>query len=180
MHGICQNSEYSSVTQRSGYARICLDRVLNISRVLNMPGFWICKSYTGFLICHNTLNMAKFWTWLGSRYASVTQRSEYARICLDRALNISRVLNMPRFRLWQGSEYASVTQSSKYVTIWLNISKEDENMPEYIWIYNNRQCSEYVSYKTEREVTLQVNECLLRNGHIPNPVKDLRFGKNSF
>ena len=27
------------VTQRSEYARICLDRVLNISWVLNMPGF---------------------------------------------------------------------------------------------------------------------------------------------
>ena len=29
------------------------------------------------------LNMAKFRIWQGSRYATVTQRSEYAGICLD-------------------------------------------------------------------------------------------------
>ena len=33
----------------------------------------------------------------GSQYASVTERSEYDRICLDRVLNISCVLNMPGF-----------------------------------------------------------------------------------
>ena len=33
--------------------------------------------------------MAKFQTWLGSQYASVTRRSEYAKICLGRGLNIS-------------------------------------------------------------------------------------------
>ena len=32
------SSQYTSVTQRSEYARICLDRVLNISWVLNMQG----------------------------------------------------------------------------------------------------------------------------------------------
>ena len=35
------------------------------------------------------LNMAKFWIWQGCQYVSVTQRSKYARICLDRVLNIS-------------------------------------------------------------------------------------------
>ena len=35
------------------------------------------------------VNMANLWIWLGFQYASVTQRSEYARICLDRGLNIS-------------------------------------------------------------------------------------------
>ena len=35
------------------------------------------------------LNMAKFWIWQGSQYANVTQRSEYARICLYRVLNVS-------------------------------------------------------------------------------------------
>ena len=34
------------------------------------------------------LNIAKFWIWQGSQYASVTRRSEYARKCLDRVLNI--------------------------------------------------------------------------------------------
>ena len=68
------------------------------------------------------LNMGKFWIWQGSQYASVTQRSEYARICLHRALNIPWVLNMPGFWMWQGSEYANVTQGSKYATILLNMS----------------------------------------------------------
>ena len=33
---------------------------------------------------------------------------------------------------------------------------------------------EYVSYNTWREVTLQVNGRLFRDGRIQNPVKDLR------
>ena len=49
---IGQASQHASVTQRSEYIRICLDRVLNVSQVLNMPGFSMCKSYTGFQICH--------------------------------------------------------------------------------------------------------------------------------
>ena len=32
------------------------------------------------------------------------------------------------------------------------------NISEYVWVYDNRQGSEYVSYNTQREVTLQVNE----------------------
>ena len=36
-----QCSQHTRVKHRSQYVRICLDRVLNISRVLNMPGFWI-------------------------------------------------------------------------------------------------------------------------------------------
>ena len=32
-------------------------------------------------------------------------------------------------------------------------------MPDYVWIYNNTQDSEYLLYK----VTLQVNEYLLRD-----------------
>ena len=36
-------------------------------------------------------------------------------------------------------------------------------MPGYVWIYNNRQDFEYVSRNTLCEVTLQVNEYLLRD-----------------
>ena len=50
------------------------------------------------------LNMAKFWIWQDFQIASVTQRSECARICLDsdygRILNMQdlhRVLNMPQY-----------------------------------------------------------------------------------
>ena len=44
----------------------------------------------------------------------------------------------------------------------------------YVWIYDNRPGSEYVSCNTEDDVFLQFNEYLLRDGHIQNPVKDLR------
>ena len=52
------------------------------------------------------------------------------------------------FKICQYSEYETVTQGSKYATTWLNTSELDENMPEDVWIYNNKQASEYVSYKT--------------------------------
>ena len=83
--------------------------------------------------------------------------------------------NMPGFGLWQSFEYARVTQGFKYATIWLNISEQDVNMPEYVWIYDYEQVSEHVSYNTQRGVTLQVNEYLLRERHIQNPVKGLRW-----
>ena len=43
------------------------------------------------------LNMAKFWFWQGFQDASFTQPNEYARICLNRVLNISWVLNIPEY-----------------------------------------------------------------------------------
>ena len=52
-----------------------------------------------------------------------------------------------------GSEYAGVIQSSKYATIWLNMSEYEVNIAEYVWIYDNRQGSEYVSYNTYHKVT---------------------------
>ena len=58
---IWEGYQYTSVTRRCEYPRISLDRVLNISRVLNMPGFWICNS------------MAEY-VWIGQ---------EYTWICLD-------------------------------------------------------------------------------------------------
>ena len=36
-------------------------------------------------------------------------------------------------------------------------------MTEYVWIYDNRQGSEYVLYNIEREVTLQVHKYLLKD-----------------
>ena len=109
------------------------------------------------------LNMPKFSIWQCFQYASVTQRSEYTKICLDRVLNIPWVLNMPGFWIWQCSEYARVTQGSKYATIWLIMSEQHVNMPDYDWIYSHRQGSEYLSYNTLRKVTLQVTESLLRD-----------------
>ena len=43
------------------------------------------------------LNIAKFWRWQSSQYASNTQRTEYDRICFHRGLNIFWVINMVGF-----------------------------------------------------------------------------------
>ena len=48
-------------------------------------------------------------------------------------------------------------------------------MPEYVWIYSDRPGSEHISYNTFHEVSLEVNEYLLRDRHIQNPFKDLRW-----
>ena len=90
------------------------------------------------------LNMTKFWIWQGSEYASVPQRSEYARTRLGQVLNVSWIPNMSGFWILQGSEYASVTQGfechnmAEYV--WIG--------REYVWIYDNRKGSEYGLYNT--------------------------------
>ena len=39
-------------------------------------------------------------------------------------------------------------EGSKYATIWLNMSEQDVNMPEYVCIYDNRHRSEYLSGNT--------------------------------
>ena len=95
----------------------------------------------------------------------------YARIYLDRVVNISWVLNVAQFQIWQVSEYAKVTQGSKYATK----SEQDVNMLEYVWNCDNRQGSEYVLYYAQCDVTLPINEYLLRNRPIQNLVKDLRW-----
>ena len=61
-----------------------------INRILNMS--WVLKY-------DKILNKANFWIWQVSHYATNKHGSEYARICLDRVLNIlgskySRILNM--------------------------------------------------------------------------------------
>ena len=99
-----------------------------------MPEYvWMClykrdSEYSSCPKYAKILNMAKFWIWQGFQYASITQRSEYARICLDRVLNnilsskYDRTLNRAGFWIWQGSEYVNVPQGSKYATILLNMS----------------------------------------------------------
>ena len=54
------------------------------------------------------------------------QGSEYAS-----SPNYAKILNNVKFWIWQGSEYARVTRGG--------------NMPEYIWIYDNRKGLEYAS-----------------------------------
>ena len=103
------------------------------------------------------MNMAKFRIWQGSQYDSVTQRSGYARICLDRVLNISWVLNMPGLWIWQGSEYVRVTQGSKYVTMWicLNMSKFliiGRVLNIYYTIHNTRSLYKFMNAYWEIDV----------------------------
>ena len=99
--------------------------ILKRYSLLNMPGYaWMClykqnSEYAWLPKYAKILNTAKFWIWQGSQYGTVTQRYEYARICLDRVFNMSWVQNMPGFWMYQGSEYARVTQGSKYAKIWL-------------------------------------------------------------
>ena len=68
-----------------------------------MPEYvWMClnkhdSEYASGPKYARLLNMSKFWIWQGSQYGNVTQRSEYARKCFDRVLNISWVLNMAEF-----------------------------------------------------------------------------------
>ena len=38
---------------------------------------------------------------------------------------------MPGFSIKQGSEYVGVTHGSKYATVWLKMSEQNVNMPEY-------------------------------------------------
>ena len=107
---------------------------------------------------------------------SIKQSFDYGKV-LNMLLALHRVLNMlehalTEFWIYLGlyisydsdygrvSEYARVTQSSKYATIWLNI-----------WIgreYTNK-C---------REVTLQVNQYLLRDRRIQNLLQDLRWSSS--
>ena len=98
------------------------------------------------------LNTEKFGIWQISQYASVTQRSEYVRICLGRVMNISWVLNMPGFWIWLGSEYARVIQGSKYATIWLNMSQViiiDRDLNMFHTIYSARLLHKLMSIDWE-------------------------------
>ena len=94
---------------------------------MNMPEFgWMClckydSEYTSGLKYAKLLNVAKFWIWKGSQYASVTQR---AGECFDKVLKISWVawiLNVPL--LWICRSCAG---------FWAL------NMPQYDWTCLNR------------------------------------------
>ena len=72
------------------------------------------SEYASGLKYAKILNMLKLWIRQCSKYANVTQRSEYARICLDKVLNISWV---------QDSAYARihrVLNMYEFVLKWLN------------------------------------------------------------
>ena len=81
--------------------------------------------------CAKILNMAKFWIWQSSQYTSVSQRSKYGRICLDRILNICSVLSKPGLKIWQGlhkvsnmSDYHFIRPiMPEYALICLNVSQ---------------------------------------------------------
>ena len=63
---------------------------------------WMCLNKQDFEYASSP-KYAKILNGQGSQYTSVTQHSEYARICTDRVLNISWVLNMSGFLTWQGA-----------------------------------------------------------------------------
>ena len=76
------------------YVRLKVKKQGNVIIIIIIEYAWMClyKRYSEWASAPRyakILNMAKFWLWQGSQYANVTQRSEYARLCLDRVLNIS-------------------------------------------------------------------------------------------
>ena len=144
------------ITLISGQIFFELNGIFCQNRFL-ISGNFILNIYFSFVQWFSFLCLYFFVSYITALFTccpSVRQRSEYARISFD---------------IWKGSEYARVTQGSKYFMIWLNMSKYDVNISEYVRIYNNKQGSEYVLYNT-----IQVNKYLLRDDCIQNPAKDLR------
>ena len=80
------------------------------------------------------LNIAMFLIWQGSQNASFTQNSEYARRCLDKVLNI---LNMQLHMVLNMPSSGQICQNRMWIC---------SDMLEYVWIYDNKKASEYVSY----------------------------------
>ena len=125
--------------------------------------------------------MPKFWISQGSQYARVAEHFEYARICLDKVLNISRVLNMPGF--WIHGRYLNMEELLRILNIpqydWICLTRAwiCLNMPEFTIIdrvLNMSHTMHRVQYtSTVYKYWMQVNESLLRDGCIQNPVKDL-------
>ena len=82
-----------------------------------MPEYtWMClnrldSEYTSGPTYAKILDMIKFW-----KFKVLNMQALNARICVDRALNISWVLNMPGFWIWQGSKYTKATGASNYAT----------------------------------------------------------------
>ena len=120
-----------------------MNKILNVPWVLNMPKLWTWKSseYCKVLniqALHSVLNMpentlTEFWIYLGFY---ICQYSGCSRAVNMQVLH--RVLIM--------SQCCLICLSA--TGIWLNMSEYNRNMPEYIWIYDNRQVSEYISYNT--------------------------------
>ena len=92
-----------------------------------MPKYaWIClnkqdSEYSSRPKYTKILYMAKFWIWQVSQYASDTQRSEYARICLISGSKYASILNM--------QELHTVLNMPRYSRIWLNWTWIFQNMP---------------------------------------------------
>ena len=52
------------------------------------------------------------------------------------------------FWIYQYSEFKTGVQGSKFARTWLIMSELDVNTPEDVWIYDNKQYSEYLTYNT--------------------------------
>ena len=55
------------------------------------------------------------------------------------------------------------------------MSEQNKTMPTYIQICGNSQSSGYDLYNTQHEVTVQVNEYLIREERIQNLANELRL-----
>ena len=106
------------------------NRLLNISKILNIPAFWIYRGSE----YNRVVNVPGFWMcfWFricqGSRYAS---GSEYVRV-----MNMLLVQNMSRFCICYGSIYSRATQGSEHAWI----------IPEYAWLCLNVTKSAWMAF----------------------------------
>ena len=88
LHPPCLSGDIANYTNLFWETWACLVTHTQNIRI-NMPEYvWICLDMNKILNIPRVLNMLKFWMWQGFQYANVAQRSEYARICLDRVRNI--------------------------------------------------------------------------------------------
>ena len=147
------------------------------SSFLNISEYaWMCLNKQNFeyalgLKHVNILDVAMLWIWQCYQYARVTQRSEYVRICFDRVLNISWVLNMAGFWIWNMQELHRARNMSQHSLICLNRTWIYLNMSEFLILDG----SEHSTYNARYEVTLQINEYLLRDTRSQNQDNDLRW-----
>ena len=96
----------ASVTQPTEYARKCLDRVLNISWVLNMPGFWIWK-VLNMQELHRVLNKPQYDRIRLNRTWICLNMSEFSII--DRVLNMYHAIHSARSLQNLTSTYGEIT-----------------------------------------------------------------------
>ena len=125
------------------------------------------KAYVFLSFVEEYVRLEYAWMCLNKQDSEYASGPKYAKILNMAGLSICEgytVLWIFHNMAWQSSEYIS---GSKYSSV-LNMQGLHRvlNMPQYVWIFDNRQGSEFVSCNTCCEDSLQVNGNLLRDRRI--------------